>query len=198
MKRDAQATRQRILDAATAEFSQYGLAGARVDRIAAASGSNKGMIYAYFGSKEGLFKAMGEALVAWHLNEVPLDTSDLPGYAARVFNRYQQHPELMRLVNWDRLERGGAGLRAPQMVETTQGKIDAIQQAQAAGLIGDHFPAPILFELMLALIELRLYTADTDDRQARAEREIAVRDAVARLVEVKRVALPAGKRQQQK
>lgn len=196
MKRDAQATKQRILDAATAEFSQYGLAGARVDRIAAASGSNKGMIYAYFGNKEGLFNAMGAFLIAWHLNEVPLDTADLPGYAARVFNRYQQHPELMRLVNWERLERGGAGLQVPQMAETVQAKIEAIQQAQAAGLISDHFPAPILFELMLALIELRLYTGDTDNQQTCAERESAVRDAVALLVEVKPVALPVRKHKQ--
>ena len=48
MKRDAQATRQRIFDAATAEFAQYGIAGARIDRIAAAAGSNKAMIYHLF------------------------------------------------------------------------------------------------------------------------------------------------------
>ena len=44
MKRDATATRQRILDHATAEFARYGIAGARVDRIAAAAGSNKAML----------------------------------------------------------------------------------------------------------------------------------------------------------
>lgn len=150
------------------------------------------MIYAYFGSKEGLFEAVGEALVTWHLNEVPLDASDLPGYAARVFDRYQQHPELMRLVGWDRLERGGVGGQAPGMIETAQGKIEAIRRAQEAGLIDGHFPAPILFELMLALIELRVYTADSQDERALTERRNAVRDAVARLVEVRSPARPAG------
>lgn len=183
MKRDAQATRKRILEAAVAEFSRYGIAGARVDRIAAAAGSNKAMIYAYFGSKDGLLEAVGGWLVAWHLEEVPLDTHDLPGYAARVFDRYQQHPELMRLVGWDRLERGGASARAPRMAGTVRDKIEAIARAQREGTIGTHFPAPILFELMLALIELPTSTADPQDDGARAERRQAVQDAVARLVE---------------
>ena len=38
--RDAEASRARILDAATAEFAAFGLAGARVDRIADAADAN--------------------------------------------------------------------------------------------------------------------------------------------------------------
>ena len=60
MPRDADATRARILDAAVAEFSARGLAGARIDRIAEAAAANKRMIYVHFGSKDGLFdKARG-------------------------------------------------------------------------------------------------------------------------------------------
>ena len=51
----AAATRQRILDAALAEFAEKGLAGARIDDIAARGGVNKRMIYAYFGNKEDLW-----------------------------------------------------------------------------------------------------------------------------------------------
>lgn len=40
-KRDAEATRCRILAAATAEFAAHGIAGARVDRIAKAAQSHK-------------------------------------------------------------------------------------------------------------------------------------------------------------
>lgn len=48
-------SREKILRAATKEFAQKGIDGARVDSIAEASGVNKNMIYHYFGSKEGLF-----------------------------------------------------------------------------------------------------------------------------------------------
>src|SRR5688500_2547462 len=51
----AAATRQRILDAALAEFAAKGLAGARVDEIAARAGANKRMLYAHFGNKEDLW-----------------------------------------------------------------------------------------------------------------------------------------------
>ena len=53
--RNAEATRERILDAATAEFSAHGIAGARVDRIARTAGCNKNLIYIYFENKETLF-----------------------------------------------------------------------------------------------------------------------------------------------
>ena len=58
--RDADKTRLKILAAAAAEFAQKGLAGARVDAIAEASGANKRMIYYYFTNKDGLYTAVLE------------------------------------------------------------------------------------------------------------------------------------------
>ncbi|MEV4894943.1 helix-turn-helix domain-containing protein, partial [Nonomuraea sp. NPDC055795] len=48
----AEATKSRILQAATAEFAAYGFAGARVDRIAQAASVNKNLIYVYFTNKD--------------------------------------------------------------------------------------------------------------------------------------------------
>ncbi len=47
---------QKIFDAAMDEFGEFGLAGARVDRIAKKAGANKAMIYYHFGSKEKLYR----------------------------------------------------------------------------------------------------------------------------------------------
>jgi len=58
--RHPERTRERILEAATAEFSRRGLGGARVDSIARAAGVNKRMLYHYFGNKEDLFLAVLE------------------------------------------------------------------------------------------------------------------------------------------
>ena len=57
MVRDADATRRRLLDAAAEEFAAFGIAGARVDRIAVAAASNKAQIYHYFGNKDKLYEA---------------------------------------------------------------------------------------------------------------------------------------------
>ena len=53
--KDPDVTRSTLLRAAVDEFQKYGLAGARVDRIAREAGVNKRMIYHYFGDKEGMF-----------------------------------------------------------------------------------------------------------------------------------------------
>ncbi len=56
-KRDAGASKRRILAAALQEFSTHGLAGARMDVIAERARVSKPMLYAYFGDKNDLYKA---------------------------------------------------------------------------------------------------------------------------------------------
>jgi len=53
-----EASRDAILKAALAEFAQEGLAGARVDAIAASAGVNKALLYYYFHDKETLYGAV--------------------------------------------------------------------------------------------------------------------------------------------
>jgi AcrR family transcriptional regulator len=83
MAYDSAATRAPLLDAAYAEFSERGLAGARVERIAAVAWANKQAIYAYFGSKAGLFDAVIAARLGLLSDTVPFTPDDLPGYAGR-------------------------------------------------------------------------------------------------------------------
>jgi AcrR family transcriptional regulator len=49
-------SRERIFRAAAAEYAARGFAGANVDRIAAAAGVNKAMIYYHFKSKAALYR----------------------------------------------------------------------------------------------------------------------------------------------
>ena len=57
-QKKSEITKQRILEAAEAEFSEKGIFGARIDSIAANAGVNKRMIYEYFLNKEGLYKTV--------------------------------------------------------------------------------------------------------------------------------------------
>jgi AcrR family transcriptional regulator len=61
-KRNADATRTKILRAALSEFSERGLPAASTDDIAERCGVNKRMIYYYFGSKDGLYLAALESV----------------------------------------------------------------------------------------------------------------------------------------
>jgi AcrR family transcriptional regulator len=53
--KEVRGTKERVLEAALDEFADYGLAGARVDRIARRADINKAMIYYHFDSKEALY-----------------------------------------------------------------------------------------------------------------------------------------------
>src|SRR3954471_28017 len=59
-RRDPAATRRKLLTAARREFAQNGLAGARVDEIAARAGVNKQLVYHYFGDKDAIYLAVLE------------------------------------------------------------------------------------------------------------------------------------------
>ena len=151
--RDAAATRQRLIDAARAEFARYGIAGSRVDRIAANAEANKAQIYNYFGSKAQLFDTVWESIVQQVIESVPIDATDLAGYAERLADIYRQHPEIRRLVSWQRLERGhdGPHLFAVQNAKTT---VDTIAKAQADGTVSDHFEPGVLLALIINIASL--------------------------------------------
>jgi AcrR family transcriptional regulator len=150
MARDAEDTKRRLLHAAAQEFADRGIAGARIDRIAAAAKANKALIYAYYGNKEDLFDAVFNALVVDTVSDVPVDPDDLAGYAGRLFDRNLSHPQAFRLAVWHSLERGGEAL-PEAVVAANQTKIEAIAAAQRDGRVGDRFPAEELMVLVTGL-----------------------------------------------
>ncbi|MDI9929698.1 TetR family transcriptional regulator [Rhodococcus sp. IEGM 1354] len=105
MERDSAATKRRLLDAAEEEFARYGLAGARVARIADAGAANKQAIYAYFGDKTGLFDAVLAKRHTDVLATVSFDADDVVGFVGRLFDYITENPTVMRLAAWKRLER---------------------------------------------------------------------------------------------
>src|ERR1700684_3029258 len=106
--RDARRTKARLLDAARSEFSEYGIAGARVERIATAAGCNKAMIYRYFDDKDALFDAAFAAHVKTHWAVVIFDASAPPAYAGRLFDIFEDDPTVILLASWYRFERSGS------------------------------------------------------------------------------------------
>lgn len=98
-------TRPQILAAAAEEFAAKGLAGARVDTIAEASGCNKAMLYYFFKSKEELYvEVLENAYADMRRHEQELDLGHLkPVEAIRKlvefkFDYLERHPLLIRLL----------------------------------------------------------------------------------------------------
>jgi AcrR family transcriptional regulator len=102
-----------ILSVATAEFAEKGLAGARIDEIAAATQTSKRMIYYYFGSKEGLYLAvLEEQYRLMRSIESDLHLEDLqPEQALRrlvefTFDHHMGNEQYIRLVMSENMQRG--------------------------------------------------------------------------------------------
>ena len=112
MQRRAIETRNRILTAAVSVFAAKGLNGATVDDIAAAAGVNKQRLYAYFGSKQGLFDAAllhvfeeVELFSARTIEEAETCPEKLTEILLRGFFRvHATHPAFWRLLSWANLE----------------------------------------------------------------------------------------------
>jgi len=160
------ATSRRILEAAAEEFAANGIAGARVDRIIAKAKTNKAQLYAYFGSKDGLFDAVMAERAEQLMAVLDFDADDLPGSVVRLYDEVLKHPELVRLVTWLRLERRPSGW-LNEASPRHEPKFAAIVQAQAAGRIRPGDPVE-LFALVLGMAfawspASGFYTATLDD-----------------------------------
>lgn len=105
-QRDPEGMRIRILEAAKKEFAAYGLAGARIDRIAAEADANKRMLYYHVGNKEDLYLAVLEAAYEKiRAEERGLDLEHLDPSAAIArlidftWNYFIRNPEFLALLN---------------------------------------------------------------------------------------------------
>jgi AcrR family transcriptional regulator len=111
--RDADRSQGTILAAARDEFAEFGLGGARMDRIAERAGLNKRLIYYYFEDKEKLFQSVLEqAYRDIREQEMQLRLTELePATAVRrliefTWDYYLAHPEFLTLLNSANLHRG--------------------------------------------------------------------------------------------
>jgi AcrR family transcriptional regulator len=149
MPPDATETKRRLMNAAINEFAQYGLAGARVDRIAETAAANKRSIYMHFGTKEELFDMVVADSMLKVQASIPFDDDHLPGYAGKLFDRLEQWPHIRRLYLW-------AGLEREQPVDAElegfRKRVGAIAAAQQAGQIRADIPAAELMAMVIAVV----------------------------------------------
>lgn len=151
-------SKESILAAAGEVFAEKGLAGARIDAIARAAGVNKQRIYAYFGSKEALYRevllkvygaaAANEALMG-------LGAADIPRMTGVILNTFfdfhARHPQFWRLLSWENLN-GGQSLSAEDWKALRSVYIQHLRELYATGQENGVFRAEISFEAYLLTI----------------------------------------------
>ena len=111
-QRNPTLTKQDILVSARTEFCEFGLDGARVDRIAKRAAANKRLLYHYFGNKEALYSAvLLDAYKEIREGERELHLVELaPAEAMRklvgfTFDHFRRHPWFIRLLATENIQR---------------------------------------------------------------------------------------------
>jgi TetR/AcrR family transcriptional regulator len=156
--RDPEGTKRKILAAALQEFSAKGIDGARVDAIAARAGVNKQLLYYYFGSKDGLFRAvLRERLAARAPESAQVDRA-APQRLAELQDRLAGERDWTRLLMWEALERSGRGPVEQEAIRRTtlEQWVSAVEEAQAEGALPKELDARhlVLSELATVLFPL--------------------------------------------
>lgn len=142
VRRDAQATRRRLLDAAIEVFSEHGPQAATIDDICNKAGVNKRMVYHYFQDKNDLYQESLKCIYErFYSLEIELGTMMLPAehlletLVRRYYLFLSEHPQFVRLISYENLNRGRAasklqlhGQKAPVVTALTlaldKGKAD--------------------------------------------------------------------------
>ncbi|MEU9020241.1 TetR family transcriptional regulator [Actinomadura sp. NPDC048394] len=194
MTYDAEATRRRIFDAATAEFAAHGLAGARIERIASQARANKQAIYLYFGGKEKLFGEVVRSKVDEVCHGAELRAADFAEGVGRLFDWYRDNPELVRLLLWEALEGRGVVHGEPERREDYRARV---REFRSTGVVrapdgpeGTRVTQDRIFTILglvawnFAVPQLRRLVLDEDDDDAAlARRRASVVEAASALAE---------------
>lgn len=131
--KDADATRRNIVFEALKEFSQYGLSGARVDRIADNTRTSKRMMYYYFESKEGLYlevlkesyRQLRELESDFHLEDLP------PMLALRklvegTVDYHASHADFIRVIMTENIHMGKHIKQLPELKVVNRRAIEIV------------------------------------------------------------------------
>ncbi|GAB3563801.1 hypothetical protein GCM10027445_06550 [Amycolatopsis endophytica] len=145
-QRDAERTKGRIVDAAVAEFSAKGFAGARVSEIARRAGVNQQLIAYCFDSKEGLYREIGRRWRAREAAEFPenMDFAEL----IRGYVKASVDPALGgRLLAWDGL--ADTGEDDPERDARLRQEVELARRRQEAGELDERLdPAALVLMSM--------------------------------------------------
>lgn len=158
-------TRVELLAAAEGLVAQGGIDSVNVRAVAEAAGTTTRAVYALFGSKEGLVRALAarafELLMA-RVESVPVSPNpadDLVTTAVRGFRSFAlEHPDLFRLYFTDRSPPSSLGGRSEETRRAALGQLIArVERAAAAGLLGDHSVAEVtlLFDALCTGLAMR-------------------------------------------
>jgi len=165
-KRDSEATRTAIMDAAEALFLENGFGRTAMSAVAKHAGVTKSLIHHHFGSKRELWDAvkgrMMQAYFEAQKNMLEQESGDIELLERSIkayFYTLRDNPDFIRMLTWIFLEKDTDCYDLGKQI--TQLGIEKLKEGQSRGQIrSDIHPSHILFTF-LALCEHWFLSKDT-------------------------------------
>ena len=199
---DPERTMADIIEVATREFADKGLAGARIDAIAAAMRTSKRMIYYYFGSKEALYLAVLEesyrrirAIEAEaHLDDLAPEDA-LRKLVGHTVDYQWAHPEFVRLVQSENIQRAQYLAQSKSIRKLNVPAIDGLRRVLERGQKARVFRAaidPVDLHMSISALSVfnvanrhtfgLIFQRDLESAKALVERRDSIIEMIVRFV----------------
>lgn len=187
-RRNAEATRARILSVARAEFVANGFAGARIERIAATSGVNNNLIYHYFDSKEALYLAVIEQIYidlrSYQKDEDlrslrPVDA--LRRLVISTYDHFVATPDMIRLMSVENIHNARHLKKSKRVKPLYRGLLDTLEDILDRGKADGSFRSDIdAIDLYLSISGLAYFFLSNQHTLSwLLDRKLVTRDRVS-------------------
>jgi TetR/AcrR family transcriptional regulator len=170
--RNAQKSRETILNAAESVFAQHGFDGARIDAITKASGYNTSLLFQYFTDKLGLYVAvlmradqelnalLASVLTPWlsggkNILDAQTFKTFVQTLVRTTFDYLVEHPQFLRILTWEMAEGWKTYVQiASQFAAGDNEQIKTLfREAYEAGLLRSDFYPALQLTLVLHLCQ---------------------------------------------
>jgi len=156
--------RNSIVEAAIALFAERGFHGTTMRDIAQRADVSQSLLHHHFGTKEGLWRIVGERIsddfmtyVADVLSPDAAVAEVIPRALLTYLTYWKEHPAAFRFNLWRLLE-GPKGEREQRSELITSRAVPLFQRAQAEGYLRDDIPAGLAMIISGALVQFWLHS----------------------------------------
>jgi AcrR family transcriptional regulator len=152
-------TSEKILQAARTLFVEKGFSGTSMGQIATKAGVNHSLLFHHFKNKQNLWQEVKQAIfeegksVYAHLP--PLD-QPLEPFIRELITRtllfYKNNPDIVRMINWQRLDSSTEKTTGLTLLKESQKWIDACQHYQKTGEIDSKLKPEFVITMVMAIV----------------------------------------------
>jgi AcrR family transcriptional regulator len=171
-------TKDKILIAARKLFVAHGFSGTSIGKIAKLAEVNHSLVFHHFGNKEKLWLDVKQSIVLeakQRRNILPDTALPFPDFLYQVISNsihfYQNNPDILRMINWQRLELNTEQKIGVTLSAETQAWLSAFKHYQQKGDINNNLKLEFIITLVLSLVssagmDQYVFISNTFDKEA--------------------------------